>query len=146
MLFIVVTVLVTYSRRSGPVLAAAVENRLSPLEFVRTLGSIYERAGAASVAVDIACQRFRYQLTRGLAIRTDASAEEVARAVRARSGVDDPELGVLLRACDAASSDATLSPRTALKLTQSLFDWSVRARAVGMRGLRLGGTSQEERA
>jgi hypothetical protein len=143
LLFVVVTVLVTYSRRSGPVLAAAVENRLSPLEFVRTLGSIYERAGAASVAVDIACQRFRYQVTRGLAIRTDASAEELDRAIRARSRVDDPELAALLRSCDAARSDATLSPSTALKLTQSLFDWSVRARGFG---LRLGWTSQKERA
>jgi Domain of unknown function (DUF4350) len=42
-------ILLTFSRRSGPIILPASETRLSPLEFVRTLGSLYQRAGAASV-------------------------------------------------------------------------------------------------
>jgi hypothetical protein len=126
LLLVVAAVIATYSRRSGPVLAAPVENRLSPLEFVRTLGALYERAGAAAVAVDIACERFRYGLTRPLGLRTDAPADDLAQAVGDRRGVHDPELAGLLRSCETARRDPTLTPAAALALVQSLADWSAR--------------------
>ena len=47
------------ARRSGPIVMPRTEHRLSPLEFVRTLGSLYGRAGAASIALDATYQRFR---------------------------------------------------------------------------------------
>lgn len=53
-------VVVTFSRRSGPICKPAAPVRLSPIEFVQTLGGLYETAGTASVAVDICYQRFRY--------------------------------------------------------------------------------------
>ena len=59
-------ILLTYSRRSGPISIPAREIRLSPLEFVRTLGALYKQANAASVVVDISYHRFRYWLTRRL--------------------------------------------------------------------------------
>jgi hypothetical protein len=123
---VLAAVIATYSRRSGPVLAAPAENRLSPLEFVRTLGALYERAGAAPVAVDIAYERFRYQLTRRLGLRSDAPANDLARAVSDRRGIHDPELAALLRSCETARHDATLTPAAALALVQSLADWSAR--------------------
>jgi hypothetical protein len=119
-------VLLTYSRRSGPIVAPAAESRLSPLEFVRTLGFLYQRAGAAPVAVDIAYQRFRYRLTRRLGITSAASADELARAVRARGTVDDPAFGDLLRACAAAREDPRLGAAAALTLTRSLHDYAVK--------------------
>ncbi|HKW00696.1 MAG TPA: DUF4350 domain-containing protein, partial [Vicinamibacterales bacterium] len=57
-------VLLTYARRSGPIIPPAQESRLSPLEFVRTLGSLYERAKVSSVAVEAADRRARYGLAR----------------------------------------------------------------------------------
>jgi Domain of unknown function (DUF4350) len=119
-------VLLTYSRRSGPIVEPAAESRLSPLEFVRTLGLLYQRAGAASVAVDIAYQRFRYQLTRRLGITSASSAEELERAVRARPNLDDPAFGDLLRACEAARTAPTLGAAAALTLTRSLYDYAVK--------------------
>jgi Domain of unknown function (DUF4350) len=119
-------VLLTYSRRSGPIVAPAAESRLSPLEFVRTLGFLYQRAGAASVAVDIAYQRFRYRLTRRLGITGAASADELARVVRARAAIDDPAFGDLLRACASAREDPQLGAAAALTLTRSLHDYAVK--------------------
>ena len=127
-------VLLTYSRRSGPIVVPAAESRLSPLEFVRTLGSLYQRAGAASVAVDIAYQRFRYRLTRRLGIASAASADELERAVRGRADLDDPAFGDLLRACESAREDPRLGAVAALTLTRSLYDHAVKldlARAMG---------------
>ena len=113
--------LVTFVRRSGPVVAVAAESRLSPLEFVRTLGSLYRQAGAASVAVGVASDRFRYQLTRRLGMSSKASADDIELAVRNRWTVDDPATGDLLRTCDSARDDQRLSESAALKLTRALW-------------------------
>ena len=119
-------VLLTYSRRSGPVIEPSKDSRLSPLEFVRTLGSLYQRAGAASVAVDIAFQRFRYRLTRRLATPGHAEADGLERAVRDRFKVDAPEFGDLLRSCEAARHDPNLKPDEALALTRSIAGYAAK--------------------
>jgi hypothetical protein len=119
-------VLLTYSRRSGPVIPPATDSRLSPLEFVRTLGSLYERAGAASVAVDIALQRFRYRLTRRLGMPINATPDELEAAVRRRWNIDGRELGELLRSCHAARGDATLKPEAAFALTSALSKFAAK--------------------
>ena len=121
-----IAVLLTYSRRSGPIVTPAPESRLSPLEFVRTLGLLYERAGAATVAVDIAYQRFRYGLTRRLGLGGGASAADLERAVRARTDVSDPAFGELLRVCESAGSGPAINAATALRLTRSLDDYATR--------------------
>jgi hypothetical protein len=116
-------VLLTHSRRSGPVVPALVERRLSPLEFVRTLGSLYHRAGAASVAVDIAYQRFTFALTRRLGLASQTSADELERAVRQRWTVDEA-FGDVLRACEAARTDPVLPAGEALRLNRALHDYA----------------------
>jgi len=122
----VAALLLTYSRRSGPIVVSKAENRLSPLEFVRTLGAVYRRAGAASVAVDIGYERFRYQLTHQLGIASTSSNEHIERAAMRRWNLEDRALGDLLRSCEAAREDADLSANTAMALTRSLADWSAR--------------------
>jgi len=126
-------VLLTYSRRSGPIVLPAADRRLSPLEFVRTLGSLYERAGAASVAVDISYQRLRYWLTRRLGMSGSASADEIDRAVRERWSHADPTLGDTLRACEAARNDVHLPARQALALNQSLYEAAAKLERLGLR-------------
>jgi hypothetical protein len=124
-------ILFTYSRRSGPIVHPTAERRLSPLEFVRTLGSLYERAGAASVAVDISYQRFRYRLTRRMGTAGDASVDELERAVRERWHQADAALGATLRACESARDDVELTPRAALRLTRSLHEYTVKLESLG---------------
>jgi hypothetical protein len=126
---VVIAVLLTHSRRSGPIVEPPAESRLSPLEFVRTLGSLYGRARAASVAVDIGYQRFRYQLARRLGLATTASPGQLELAARDRWRISDPAFGDLLRACEAARHDPGLAENAALALTRSLADWTEKLRS-----------------
>lgn len=73
-------VLFTFSRRSGPVVPAPVFSRLAPLEFVETMGGLYERAGAASVAVAVPYRHFRFELARRLGMPVAAADADLARA------------------------------------------------------------------
>jgi hypothetical protein len=123
---IVAATLFTYSRRSGPVVAPKSESRLSPLEFVRTLGAVYDRAGAASIAVDIGYERFRYQLTQRLGIATDSSIDQIDQAARTRWNLEGAALKDLLRSCEVAREDADLSSDAAIALSGSLADWTAR--------------------
>jgi hypothetical protein len=116
-------IVLTFSRRSGPVVEPPVENRLSPLEFVRTLGALYGRARAASVAVDIAHQRFRYHAIRRLGLPPDASVEALEKAAADRWGLRDAGFGALLRRAEAARSSDSLTPEAALAITQALADY-----------------------
>ena len=63
----------TFSRRHGPISTPIQPSRLSPLEFVETLGDLYLSAHAGSAAVRIADQRLRFQLSRQLGLPPNAS-------------------------------------------------------------------------
>ena len=119
-------VVITFSRRAGPTIAAPAENRLSPLEFVRTLGALYHRAGNAATAVDITFQHFRYRVTRALGAPPDMAAADLAGAVRDRWRLKDRSVDDLLQECESARGSADLSPRAALRLVQSLSDWTAK--------------------
>jgi hypothetical protein len=119
-------ILLTYSRRSGPITIPAAETRLSPLEFVRTLGALYKQADAASVAVDISYKRFRYWTTRRLGLTNNASVDELDRAIRERWNFHDEKFAATLRACESAIYDNTLKPRSALALVASLDDYAAK--------------------
>jgi hypothetical protein len=127
-------VLLTFSRRSGPVLPPSDEVRLSPLEFVQTLGGLYQRAGATSVAVDICHQRFRYWLTRRLGMAGQLPVEDLERALADRWHFHDADFASTMRQCEAARDHAGLGHREALRLVQALFDYARRLRLFGAGG------------
>jgi hypothetical protein len=134
-----IVILLAYSRRSGPIWMPAAESRLSPLEFVRTLGSLYQRANAGCVAVDVCYQRFRYLLTRRLGLAVDAPIDELDRAVRERWSDPDkngqePRFAESLRECEACRYDPNVPPKQALRLVQTLFDYARRLRLTPIRG------------
>lgn len=126
-------VLATFSRRSGPVAKPVSDVRLSPMEFVHTLGDLYEQAATASVAVDICYQRFRYWLTRRLGVASNISAADLRAAVRDRWSVGDDRLGALLTRCESAKNDPYLSEKEALHLVQELDDYAGRLKLYGRR-------------
>jgi len=119
-------IIATFSRRSGPVCAPVTDVRLSPLEFVQTLGGLYENAGTASVAVDISYQRFRYWLTHRLGVANNISINDLEGAVRDRFAPKDDHFAAVLRRCESAKSDPYLQESEALHLVQELDDYASR--------------------
>jgi hypothetical protein len=122
--FLAVAILLTFSRRSVPQRAQAAESRLSPLEYVRALGDLYEHAGAANVAVDIAYERFRYLAGKRLGLRSSASNSDLARAAADRGPIDRGDLQGLLDRCESARFFEDLSNKEALALVQRLHHYS----------------------
>ncbi len=118
--------LFTFSRRSGPLRPMPAETRLSPLEFVETLGGLYQQAHAAAVAVDVYYQRFQFWITRRLGLSKDASAEEIDRAVRERWRWDDDKFLQTLRGAASARYHPGLPQRQALEIVQSLHAYAVK--------------------
>jgi hypothetical protein len=113
-------VLFTYSRRSGPTVLPPVVSRLAPLEFVDTLGGLYERAGAEPAVVGFVYQRFRATLSRQLRISPSVGDTELADAVRARLGWKETGLKQTLARALVASRDRKVEPEEALGLVQEL--------------------------
>lgn len=119
-----IVVLLTYSRRSGPMRAPVTVSRLSPLEFVQALGRLYAHAKAANVALDVNYGRFRYWLTRRLGLRPNASPIEIARAARDRWNVSQPEFLATLQACESGRFYPDLSRKEALHLIAELHQYA----------------------
>ena len=116
----------TYSRRSGPIRALHQESRLSPLEFVETLGDLYWRKGYAAGALQIAYQRFRLTALRRLGLPLSTSSEELFRGIREQLGWTVPGLWQVLQRCESGARDAGLDDVRSLHLIQELYDYSRR--------------------
>ncbi|HLJ25008.1 MAG TPA: DUF4350 domain-containing protein [Candidatus Acidoferrales bacterium] len=118
-------ILLAFSRRSGPVYAPAVASRLSPLEFVDTLGDLYRRASAGSAAVRVACQRFHTQLVRRLGLTPSVSNLQLDAAVRDRLGWKQPGFLETLQRAERAAREQNVSSAEALKIVQALEHYEV---------------------
>jgi hypothetical protein len=113
-------VIFTFGRRSGPVVLPPVISRLAPLEFVDTLGGLYERAGAEPAVVGFVYQRFRATLSRQLRISSSASDTELAEAVQNRLGWIESGLKTTLARALVASRARRVEPQEALGLVREL--------------------------
>jgi hypothetical protein len=112
--------LFTYSRRNVPIRPVSEPSRLSPLEFVHTLGGLYRRANATDVALEVAYNRFRALLTRRLGVRPDTSSADLARAARNRLAYKDNDLETTLKQIEANSRVPDLTEAKVLDLVQRL--------------------------
>jgi hypothetical protein len=97
-------ILFTFSRRWGPVIAPRVESRLSPLEFVDTLGALYESAGASSVPAGVGYRHLRLALTHRLRLPVGIPDAELARAAGERLGWDAAHFSATLQKAAEAQS------------------------------------------
>lgn len=116
----------TFSRRAGPTRVLAVESRLSPLEFVETLGDLYQSANASPAAVGVAYQRFRALLSRKLGAPTKAKLPELAHAASGRFGWPEDALLDTLARSERAMRSIDLDEKEALELVRQLHDYSDR--------------------
>ncbi len=115
-----VIVVLTFGRRSGPIVLPPVVSRLSPLEFVNTLGGLYERAGAEPAVVGFVYQRFRATLSRQLRLSANASDTELADAVQVRLGWKESGLKSTMARALVASRSHKVAPEEALGLIRDL--------------------------
>lgn len=111
----------TYTRRSGPIREPLVTPRTSPLEFVESMGALYERAGVSKLATDGAHRRLlRFlTLTCGLPADMADSSQRIADFIAQRLGESQESLVALLNRLQAARYE-TLRPRDALKLVREV--------------------------
>jgi len=123
--FVAAAVLLTFSRQSLPRRPSRTESRLSPLEYARALGQLYEHAHAANVAVDIYYEHFRYTLLKRMALRHSATDHELTQAVAQRWQIDSADLLALLNGCASARFFEDLKQKEALALVQRLHKYSV---------------------
>jgi len=115
-------VILSFSRRSGPVRELPPAVRATPIEFLEALGSLYRNAGASSIAVAIALERFRRKVLRLCGLRGKQMAiADLAATLRRRFPQTDPTLEADLAACEEAARSEAIAPRDALKLIQKLY-------------------------
>lgn len=120
-LLLALLVLFSFSRRSGPVRELPAPVRATPIEFLEALGSVYRNAGASSIAVAVAWERFRRDALHLCGMRMQkVSAAEVTAILRARFPAADPALDATLSEAETAAGDDSLSTRDALRLVQRL--------------------------
>jgi len=117
-------VVLTYSRRHGPVRPLPQKSRLATLEFVETLGALYQRVGATELPVQVAYERFRHLLHRKLGIGTSASTHQVAERLAMRIGETMADLEQNLAACESARYQPELDQNEALRLVKWLEELS----------------------
>lgn len=115
-LLLVLAIFFTYSRRRGPVIPAVKVSRLSPLEFVESLGILYRKAKASAVPVEVNSRELRLQLVRKLQVPADISDTDLAHQAANRLGWNESDL---LNALARAHS-ARFSAKEALELVQLL--------------------------
>jgi Domain of unknown function (DUF4350) len=119
-------ILATHSRRQSPIHIPLVRSRLSPLEFVETLGDLYSSAHAGPAAVRIAFQRLHYQLTRQLGLPQNISDAELARTAHALLGWNEDEFSDTLARSQQAVNNGKLDDVETLQIVQQLFDFTRR--------------------
>ena len=123
--------ILSFSRRRGPIRAPVALPRSSPLEFAESMGDLYSKGGATSAATDAALRRLRKVLVREAGIAqaaVDHGPDEIAAALAARLGGDWSRLAAHLR--DANQAVITeVAPRSALRLVQALNEDAEQIRA-----------------
>ncbi len=112
--------LFAYSRRNAPIRPLNQPSRLSPLEFVHTLGGLYRRANATDIALEVPYNRFRSLLTRRLGLRPDTPSADLARAARTRFGYKDKDLEATLNQIQAGLHAHDIPEARVLNLVQRL--------------------------
>ena len=117
-------ILVTHSRRNGPIRVPQGHSRLSPLEFVETLGDLYHEAHAGTAAVKILYERLRFQLLRSLALPANVGAKELAKSASEALRWDRPDLTEALEQGELAKRGVPMQEEEALALVKRLYTYS----------------------
>ena len=130
-----VLLVLSFSRRSGPLRRPVTLPRTSPVEFAESMGDLYEKGGATSAATEAARRRLLRVLTREAGVSQSAvqhGPEAIAEALQTRLGSDVKSLAenVAAHLHDADAVLRTPPPaRSALALVQALSEDAAAIRA-----------------
>ncbi len=124
LLLVAALLLWSYGRRSGPLRPDPILPRATPIEFVHSLGSLYQASGATQTAVSDAYQHFRQQLERSVGISQALAAEAPGMSVvlAQRFGAGAERLQQTMVASEQVRGMEKLSPKAALARVQALHD------------------------
>lgn len=126
LLFIFGLVVWTNSRRSGPVRAFnTAPEPMSQMEFVKTLGSLYESAEATNVAVQIAYARFAFLASRRFGLAS-TDVNNIGEAVAAALGEPQREVVDFLTECDNIQHHGQLTQPEAIERVQRLHAYATK--------------------
>jgi hypothetical protein len=112
----------TYVRRSGPVLPLPTPSRLSPLEFVRTIGALYERAHATPLVLEAAEDRARDRIARRFGLPVRSTIDQIERAAAGLASAGVAAIGGALRTVERTRTQTPLAAQTVLPVVQALAD------------------------
>jgi len=129
-MLVALLLVLSFSRRRGPVRAPVMKPRSSPVEFAESMGDLYGKAGATSAATEAAHRRLARVLTReaGVPLATvRLGPDSVAEALRMRLGDDWSTLASHLHDSERANQ-SNISPRSALRLVQAMSEDAERVR------------------
>lgn len=119
---IAILIILSFSRRSGPLRSLPVRPRTTPVEYLEALGSLYQKAGAAETALEITWERFRRHMLRLCGLKpTRMDAAELADIIRSRYPQSDASMKDDLLAVEDGVKNGVALPRVALKLAQTLY-------------------------
>jgi len=121
----------TFGRRSGAVRPLTRPSRLSPLEFIETVGALYQRKRAAAGALEIAYSRFRFLLARRLGLSSSVTTAELIKSVQERPGWATPGFAETMQQIDSAVKLQQVREPQALTWVAELYDT---ARRLGLEG------------
>ena len=112
--------LLAFSRRRWPVRAAYVEPRASPLEFVDSMGALYQRANTSAGVVATVRGRLRRRLAAACGLPPGAPDEHLSRAAAARVSTGPAQLQALLASSAEAAGNPDLRPDDARRIVEAL--------------------------
>jgi hypothetical protein len=128
---LIVLLVFSFSRRSGPIREPLYVPRTSPVEFAENMGALYERAGATEPATEAARRRLLHFLEAACGLpdevlRSDAAT--IATVVHSRFGVEAKPLQDAIERVESARY-TRLRPREALLVVRAVDREIVRLRA-----------------
>jgi hypothetical protein len=124
LLILAAFVLITFGRRSGALRPLGHPSRLSPLEFVETVGALYQRKGAAAGALEIAYTRFRFLLARRLGTSSSVTTADLLKSVHERPGWTIPGFAQNMQQIEFAVRLQKVEEPQALAWVRKLYDVS----------------------
>jgi len=122
--------LFTYARRRRPIRARVVEPRTSPLEFIDTMGGLYERARASAAAVETVYAHVRRRLLTALGLPIASDDDRLVAAAAERLTFDRVQLSRALSSAREAARDPSLTATQAVPIVAELQAFAARVDVV----------------